>query len=510
MAYGDITKSIIDTLEIESGQGLVPSVVSVSRGVIAVAYQDGPADGWIKTFSCDSDGNFSGIISTLEFDTDEGRSPYLMHINGTTYAVVYRGPDGDGFIRTLTIQNDGTIDGLIDGWEFDNQIGHEAKLIHVSGTVYAVFYLGWSAGNKYALKTFNIANNGVITKSFIDSLFRNIIVEFTTILRGNGNYFVLGYEDAVVGALYIDTVEIDNDGNIAASVTDTYMVDGSARDMDVTELASGYFLAQYADSPGTNTACFRTFSVDSSGNITGIDYKSFHGPAVWNNKVITLGDSTIRVALYRNAPSQTQLYLETWDISDVGIIAAASQDNWNFTVGSSPVMVRAIGDIWVIVCTIGTPLKALSLLISTPPPPSKLVTGLFVRGDEIQVVFSPSKMIRSLDFGDTWYEGEGIPADAKDIGFNVFDEEESFIGANGALSIIDTVSGEIFIYTTGATIIGQATRIDVDVDSRMAIIGTDQKLYKSLNLGRTVHLLKDSINVTDVAIAGTAIVPSGV
>lgn len=148
------------------------------------------------------------------------------------------------------------------------------------------------------------------------------------------------------------------------------------------------------------------------------------------------------------------------------------------------------------------------LIIEHTASPYRVFKGLFTRGDEIQAVFENSLGYRSPDFGITWHPMSGVPSTAEDIGFDILDEENSFIGADDELAVFDEAIGETFHYDTGATLSGLVSRIDVDPDSRIAVIGTDEFLYKTSDFGLTVYPWWEG-NVTDVAIAGNFVVPSG-
>jgi len=47
--------------------------------------------------------------NNLEHDTDTGTHNSLVQVDSDTYALAYAGADNDGFISTFTIDSDGTI-----------------------------------------------------------------------------------------------------------------------------------------------------------------------------------------------------------------------------------------------------------------------------------------------------------------------------------------------------------------------------------------------------------------
>lgn len=140
--------------------------------------------------------------------------------------------------------------------------------------------------------------------------------------------------------------------------------------------------------------------------------------------------------------------------------------------------------------------------------------GLFIRGDEIQTVFSSpadnlSRLYRSPDFGATWYSMSGVSTvPTKDVGFDVKDSRHTVVGGDDKLYVFDEAVGEVFHLTEGAAISGEVSRIAADLDSEIIIIGTDEFLYKTPDWGATAYPWWEG-DVTDVALGGNFIVPSG-
>ena len=105
-----------DSLEHHSGNS--PStgnaednfLVKVDSDTFVLAYDDGYAgnDGFISTFTIDSDGNITGLRTAnggdnLEHDTSHSTNRSLVKVDSNTVALAYGGTDLDGFISTFTI-----------------------------------------------------------------------------------------------------------------------------------------------------------------------------------------------------------------------------------------------------------------------------------------------------------------------------------------------------------------------------------------------------------------------
>lgn len=78
------------------------------RNIYAIVYCGSGLLGDITTVTIINDGQIDdSIIDTLEFDAGECWTPKISHIANEIYAIVYEGPDWDGFIKTLPIYHGG-------------------------------------------------------------------------------------------------------------------------------------------------------------------------------------------------------------------------------------------------------------------------------------------------------------------------------------------------------------------------------------------------------------------
>ncbi len=94
---GDIGNTVIDTLEYDTADGYEPDIIQVSGNIYAIAYRGPSNDGFIKTVSIATNGDIGNtVIDTLEYDTADGYEPDIIQISGNIYAIAYRGPSNDG------------------------------------------------------------------------------------------------------------------------------------------------------------------------------------------------------------------------------------------------------------------------------------------------------------------------------------------------------------------------------------------------------------------------------
>ena len=103
-------------------RGIHNSLVQVDSDTYALAYEGLDRDGFISTFTISSSGVITPIqiqnhANTSEEDDvanvehDENRASYnsLVHVVSDTYALAYTSHGEDGFISTFTIDSNGNI-----------------------------------------------------------------------------------------------------------------------------------------------------------------------------------------------------------------------------------------------------------------------------------------------------------------------------------------------------------------------------------------------------------------
>ncbi len=224
---GVISNSVIDVLEFDLIDGRDPVIINVAGNVFAIAYRGPNDDGFLKTVEIMNDGDIKDdtVIGNFEFDTSHCYEPNIYHISGNVYAIAYRGPNDHGFIKTVNIMNDGSIVAtpVIDTLEFETSYCFEPDIIHISGNVYAIAYRG--PNDHGFIITIVIMNNGDITDSIVDSF------EYDT-TRGYEPEIIHIYEKvhAIVYSRetwggYLATIEIADSGVITKNVLDSTRFD---------------------------------------------------------------------------------------------------------------------------------------------------------------------------------------------------------------------------------------------------------------------------------------------
>jgi len=111
--------------------------VHASGDVYAIAYQGGGSDGFVSTVEIATNGQITDtVIDSLEFDTGNSYTPSIVPISGTIHAIAYLDSGDDGEVRTVEISTTGQItDSVVDLLEYDTSGGDTPNMVHVLGNV---------------------------------------------------------------------------------------------------------------------------------------------------------------------------------------------------------------------------------------------------------------------------------------------------------------------------------------------------------------------------------------
>ncbi len=275
---GDIRSTTIDNLVYDSYQGYLPDIIHVSGNIYAIAYQGAEYDGYLKTVSIAANGQITdSVIDTLEFDGSDGQMPDIVHVSGDIYAIAYT-RDGyytdPGYVRTVTIASDGQIGGsYIDSFNFDASVGWEPDIFHISGNIFAVAYRGYNDDGFVA--TLSITPDGQIGDSGIDYLeFDGSDGRMPNVIAVTDTIYAIAYQRGIQG--YLRTVAIAPSGQITDSIIDTLVFDGTqGLAPSIAQVYNDVYAIAYQGPD--NDGFLRTMTIAGDGQIgnSTIDYLEF-------------------------------------------------------------------------------------------------------------------------------------------------------------------------------------------------------------------------------------------
>jgi hypothetical protein len=204
---GTINKNLIDNYIFDARTTADIFALPLPNNIYAFSYRGSINEALLATVRI----NTSGIItkSTLDSLTFGATAnwPRLTAVAGTTYAAYYSDTVARrGYLKTVSIDDAGQISNQpLDTFNYDDNSGtYKASLVKVGGQVYALSYN--QSNNNSLVKTLTIQDNGTITKSWLDSLSLGTTFAGVFIEPVFGPWFVVNYTvnyDGWVGLLNI-------------------------------------------------------------------------------------------------------------------------------------------------------------------------------------------------------------------------------------------------------------------------------------------------------------------
>ncbi len=266
LSAGGMSGAVIDTDVFGDFGSEWGKINSLGNNIYAIVYEDWSNDGWIKTVQIQNDGTLlTSDIDSLEFDTSNGREPDLVHVSGQIYAIAYRGDSSDGYIATVQINADGTIENsVIDTYEFDSSACYYPEIIHISGTVFAIAYE--SNGNQGYITTVEINADGTIQDSIVDSYRFDSNGAEPAIIQISSDVYAVAYSGGGSDG-FLKTLQIATDGSISTTALDSLEFDTTACDFpDIIHIADDIYAISYVRSWWTGQVS--TIQITDSGDIT--------------------------------------------------------------------------------------------------------------------------------------------------------------------------------------------------------------------------------------------------
>ena len=232
---GNLGANFIDTFTITgvpTNALYAPDIIKVANAtnIFAVASTDDLNDGWVTTLTINNDGSIDdAALDSWEFDTSFGRYVSIWHRSGTVYMITYGGAVPNGYIITFNIQDDGTLPsvpgegGRIDTKAIWNQLNLRAAVFPISGDVYAFVWHG--NDNDSFVNTREITAAGTINAQIDVWEYEPtngphahaLVIDDNEAVDGK---VICAFHSALAGVNGIHTFEISNAGSITKSFID--------------------------------------------------------------------------------------------------------------------------------------------------------------------------------------------------------------------------------------------------------------------------------------------------
>ena len=293
----------LDTLLHTGARGGYNSLVRVDSDTVALAFTGTSGDGFITTFTIDSNGNITKV-DTLEHDTSQSSIMFntLLHVNSDMYALAYD-RSNTNLISTVTIDSDGNITAVKTQSEGNNfnlnngaDQGH-GSLVKVDSDTVALAHSG--TFHDGFITTFTIDSNGNITQ--VDALEHDTTYgRENSLVQVDSDTYALSYKGT--GGGYISTFTIDSGGNITAVKTQSegnnfeYGLTTDAYSRSLVHVDEDTYALAHGSSQVGNIS---TFTISSDGEtITALDSLEHDADYAMRGSVVKVNSYTVAIAYH--------------------------------------------------------------------------------------------------------------------------------------------------------------------------------------------------------------------
>ncbi|MBU0497611.1 MAG: type IV pilin [Candidatus Thermoplasmatota archaeon] len=361
---GIVNRTIIDTLEFDTDQGVEPFITHIANDVYAIAYTGTSNDGYLATITIHPDGFIdNSVIDKKAFDhtievnaMGESREFDMIHIDGSKYAIIFRNRDSDGEIRTIKISGTGTIDSTVysDGcyeykYTFDVFDGWRPDIIHISGEKYGIVYKGFE--NAGSVRTIKIKNDAKI-ESIIDWFkFDKTYGNNCYIRKLSGNWYVTAYTSSAGVGIYpgkLQTFQLLPDGTIDETGNDTYTFETTYCSIpNILHVFGDIYAISYTGKDGDGVV--KTVRISATGNIDTIIDAQEIGIFDCEHPMLVQAKNNIYAMVFQGFDGDG--YIRTFEIKTNGDINNTIIDSWEFDQlwSHEPQILKIADDVFLII-----------------------------------------------------------------------------------------------------------------------------------------------------------------
>ncbi|MEO2201206.1 MAG: hypothetical protein ABGW47_00785, partial [Nitrosopumilus sp.] len=282
--HADITNSIIDSFDFynhgtkESKQ---PDIIQIDSDTYAIVYNDKSStdDGVLVTVDISSTGDIaSSVTETFVFDP-KAKEASIVQIDSDTYAIAYNETTGGktGTLVTVDISSTGDIaSSVTETFVFDNSESKQPDIIQIDSDTYAIVYYDKNTGG--TLVTVDISSTGDIASSVTETfVFDSNEVKEPSIVQIDSDTYAIAYNDKDNLDGVLVTVDISSTGDIASSVTETFVFDASGDEVkqpDIIQIDSDTYAIAYNDKDNLDGVLV-TVDISSTGDIASSVTETF-------------------------------------------------------------------------------------------------------------------------------------------------------------------------------------------------------------------------------------------
>lgn len=192
---GAITDPVEDSWQLVAGEYYDIDVIKIAPNVLAFFSRDFLKDGWVQTVAISDVGTISkSFIDQLEYEVGKLIRPFGIHVYGNVWASINQDDLDDGYIHTMEILTDGQIGAAqIDRLEYDTLEATYPTVVAVGAKIFAI--AAESGAASIEISTIQIENNGDIAASCTDNLdLLTTYLGHPWIFHVTGNIFAIAHK----------------------------------------------------------------------------------------------------------------------------------------------------------------------------------------------------------------------------------------------------------------------------------------------------------------------------
>lgn len=279
-----------------------------------------------------STGDIGSVLDTLKFEVGHTYITSICHVSGDVFAVVYKGPDLDGFLCTFSCDSSGTMPAtIIDSWEFEGTFLDNPVITKVATGIFLIAYA--RSDVRCRIISTPIAADGTLAKTIIDHFQPNGV---PVIYGLPGNILNVGPTafgvvlSAENGDGWIRTFGCTPEGIFGSCIIDEFEFDTGRCVAPRFCLVSGIVYAVAYDG-GDSDGWVKTFSITTGGAIAGVPSCSLEfDTALCNNPSICKARDGFFAIAYLGPGNDG--FLVIVEISDAGAITDPVKDSYEFEI----------------------------------------------------------------------------------------------------------------------------------------------------------------------------------
>ena len=216
-------------LEHQTSHAEYNSLVQVDSDTYVLAYSGPDDDGFITTFTVPSNGSSITEVATIEHNTSDASYNSLIQVDSDTYVLAYSGPNEDGYISTFTISSNGSSITEVDEIEHDTDKGRHNSIVQIDSDTYALAYEGLNSDG--FIKTFSVQSDGTLpveltSFELLETRNDGITLQWVTESEINNLGFNLDRKTPITDwsqiASYITHPELQGQGSVSHQTIYTY------------------------------------------------------------------------------------------------------------------------------------------------------------------------------------------------------------------------------------------------------------------------------------------------